>query len=119
MAFTPVKGKRALPLSTSLFFLEQPSHQSDLQVALDHVKFQYWKGHWTECIAKCQQLLSDPQVLVGKGFAPLKSNTCDRLDSRRLYTLRTCTSTMQYAWIALDEACTIPRGEGFKSSSYH
>lgn len=62
MAFTPVKGKRALPLSTSLFFSEQPSRQSDLQVALDHVKFQYWKGQWRECVATCQRLLSDLQL---------------------------------------------------------
>ncbi|KAL8651864.1 MAG: hypothetical protein Q9210_003016 [Variospora velana] len=61
MALTPVKGKKALPLSTSLFFLEQKNenHQSDWHVALDRVKARYWKGHWKECATLCQELLKD------------------------------------------------------------
>ncbi|KAI4174853.1 MAG: hypothetical protein LQ348_006292 [Seirophora lacunosa] len=61
MALTPVKGKKALPLSTSLFFLEQKheSHQSDWQNGLERVKARYWNGHWKECATLCQELLQD------------------------------------------------------------
>ncbi|KAL9014601.1 MAG: hypothetical protein Q9173_000746 [Seirophora scorigena] len=61
MALTPVKGKKALPLSTSLFFLEQKheSHQSDWQNGLERVKARYWNSRWKECATLCQELLQD------------------------------------------------------------
>ncbi|KAI4122176.1 MAG: hypothetical protein LQ338_005959 [Usnochroma carphineum] len=59
MALTPVKGKKALPLSTFLLFFEQSSHQSDWELGLDRVKSRYWKGHWKECADLCHELLQD------------------------------------------------------------
>ncbi|KAL8990616.1 MAG: hypothetical protein Q9177_000766 [Variospora cf. flavescens] len=71
MALTPVKGKKALPLSTSLFFLEQKNenHQSDWHVAFDRVKARYWKGHWNECATLCQELLKDTRHSSSKSRA--------------------------------------------------
>ena len=65
MALTPVKGKKALPMSTSLLFPEQSSNRNDLQLALDLVKFRCWKGDWRECATLCRRLLSDYRVAVG------------------------------------------------------
>ncbi|KAI4241063.1 MAG: hypothetical protein L6R40_004811 [Gallowayella cf. fulva] len=59
MALTPVKGKRALPSSTSILFPELPTSQRDWQVALEHVKSRFLKGQWKECATRCHQLLHE------------------------------------------------------------
>ncbi|KAL8680344.1 MAG: hypothetical protein Q9186_003465 [Xanthomendoza sp. 1 TL-2023] len=59
MALTPVKGKQALPSSTSILFPEQPNCHNDWHIALEHVKFRFFKGHWKECATRCHQLLHE------------------------------------------------------------
>ena len=57
MALTPVKGKKALPSSTSILLPEQPDCQHDWRIALEHVRSRFLKGHWKDCASRCRQLL--------------------------------------------------------------
>ena len=61
---TPDKGKKPLPSSTSIAFLEQPQTLHEWQYVLKFIKVEHQKGQWKQCLKSCN-------LLLGAKFSPL------------------------------------------------
>lgn len=82
MALTPVKGKKALPSSTSIIFPQEPNCQHDWHILLEHVKSCFLRGHWKECVSQCQHLLSAVRNPVSRLMAPSKPKSSSDFSSK-------------------------------------
>ena len=110
MALIPVKGKKALPSSISILFPQEPNCQHDWHNSLEHVKSRFLKGHWKDCVSRCQHLLSAVPNPVSRLMAPSKPKCpSDFSLSRMACAQRICTFMPRFATNQLVEQLTIFR----------